>query len=385
MFVALIDVALQLGENIWRHLKLWLQDSPLQLMWAVSLFFVLVGTGIQAVAAQNGWSPGIYRLWYLSILVIPIVLVGQGLIYLAMRRMFAHFIMGFLLVALAIGVIGIFRAQFAILQGLPGSIQIEAEIPAPLQSLITVLRDFGIAAGIGGVLWIVTSFSWNGGSRLRVLVVILATTGILTLSVSSTPGSLQGILPLRLVTIAALFAALILAGRVSNVAPLSPLLLARRRFRIKAVSIGLSATFILGAVALLPVAPLYMGIANARFKSVYIQEVPVENNGVYLVTNQGVMQIYSWSIEPDDYPSDTAVLKASGLQHFVIVSKQFDDPVNYRLYSLTTGQIIPWQSFDHKNGELILNAGPLNTGQYELDTPTDNMFGGHTWQFFTLN
>jgi hypothetical protein len=96
------------------------------------------------------------------------------------------------------------------------------------------------------------------------------------------------------------------------------------------------------------------------------------------------MQLYGWSIEPDDFPSDSPVLDLTTVHKFVVVSKQFDVPDAYQLYNGTTGQQVKWQSISQQGVELTFTAASLDPGNYEFVTPTDSMFGGDTYEYFTL-
>jgi hypothetical protein len=112
--------------------------------------------------------------------------------------------------------------------------------------------------------------------------------------------------------------------------------------------------------------------------------VPAENRGAYLVTTHGAMQVYSWYIEPPDFPVDAPELGAGEVKSFTVVAKQFDPPDKYQLYNLTTGQPVSWIASSQQGMHLSLDAGSLPPGQYMWITPTDSMFGGQTWQYFKL-
>ncbi|MGE5224294.1 MAG: hypothetical protein ACM3PY_17800 [Omnitrophica WOR_2 bacterium] len=384
MLSTLVDLIFKFGESVGHRLSYLSKERPSQLVWIASLLMIFLGTCFQAIAVLNGWSPSLYQLWLLFVVVLPIAFLGQGIIYLIMPRKPAHIVLGLLITVSIVVMIVTLRARFGFVQLLPATSQSQIGVPGSLRNVAAWFAAFGIVVGVGGAVLSLARFALNGGDRLRVLAVILAAAAILCQNFSNRTAPLGTAMLYRLMSTAALIAAAILIGRVFDTAPLSPEMLVKRRFRVKAIVIGVSAAGILSAVALLPVVPIYMGIANARFKSVYIQQVPTDNNGVYLVTNQGVLQVYSWSIEPEDYPGDSAVLNTTDIQHIVVVSKQFDVAANYRLYSLSTGEVIPWQSYEKNGTQLTLNPGLLEAGQYELQTPTDNMFGGDTWQYFTL-
>jgi hypothetical protein len=157
-----------------------------------------------------------------------------------------------------------------------------------------------------------------------------------------------------------------------------------RRQRIDAIATVGGATFIFGALIMLSVLPWVGGIVT-DVKHVFIPSLPADNEGAYLMTDQGVMQLFEWYLEPDDYPEDAPTLQANSVHSIAIVMKQFDAPQNYILINGTTGNQIRWGSVSKDGTRMILTpSSPLQPGEYELTAPTDGMFGGSTYHFFTL-
>jgi hypothetical protein len=363
-----------LGQPGWApHFLSW---RPYQCVWAAALGWIGIQAACRFFAAQVGWSPGLYRLWFLSSSVFPFAYIGGGLLYRLVPYKIARLSTTLLLVA-SLAIMGIALGTpigaDPLLAGAPRSLRLAA-------SLFSLYGLFMIVVGALGSAW---KFIWDGANRRSASAALIIALGALGLAAVPRVSPLAApFLPLA--AIAILFIGFRLASRPVPHQPLSVEQLKRRRLRITTVGLGFSVTTILGLVAVLPLMPVYMGIWNKPFKSVYIQQVPDENNGVYMITDQGVMQAYSWSIQPDDFPSDSPALDYTSVQKFVVVSKVFDDPQNYTLFNITTGEQIRWMSISQQGVELTLDPGPLQPGQYELDTPTDSMFGGDTYQYFTL-
>ncbi len=157
-----------------------------------------------------------------------------------------------------------------------------------------------------------------------------------------------------------------------------------RRQRIDAILTVGGALIIFGALLSLPIMPWAMGIVK-DVKHVYIPTLPADNDGAYLMTDQGVMELYEWYIEPDGFPSDAPTLQAANVHSIAIVLKQFDLPEHYILVNGTTGDQIRWGTVSKNGTQMILTPlEPLTPGQYELMAPTDGMFGGDTFHYFTL-
>ncbi len=155
-----------------------------------------------------------------------------------------------------------------------------------------------------------------------------------------------------------------------------------RRPRINLTVVGV--VFIFGVLLSLSILPWAMGIVK-DVKHVYIPSLPTDNDGAYLMTDQGVMELFEWYIEPDDYPTDAPTLQAANVHSIAIVMKQFDVPEHYVLVNGSTGEQIRWGEISQKGTQLMLTpAAPLEPGEYELTVPTDGMFGGDTYHYFTL-
>ena len=160
--------------------------------------------------------------------------------------------------------------------------------------------------------------------------------------------------------------------------------LGRRRQRVSSLLIGLGATVVLGSVAVLPAIPWAMGIVK-DVKHVYIPSIPTDNTGAYLVTDQGVMQLFTWYVEPDDFPEDAPTIPAATLHSIAAVQKQHDVIENYQLWNVDTIQLIPWVSWNDEDGYRTLDLpSPLPPGSYMFVLPSDSMYGGATWHFFKV-
>ena len=159
--------------------------------------------------------------------------------------------------------------------------------------------------------------------------------------------------------------------------------IAIRRKKVTQWGVSAGVIFLFGLVISLPILPWTMGIVTDA-KHVYTDNLPADNRGAYLFTSLGVMQLYSWYVEPEEFPQDAPILDVTSFQSVAVVQKQFDVPDNYRLYDMTTAQIVPWKSFQKNGMQMILTPGSLSPGDYELVAPTDSMFGGDTMHFFSL-
>ncbi len=155
----------------------------------------------------------------------------------------------------------------------------------------------------------------------------------------------------------------------------------RRRLRSLGVIVGVS--ILAGTIISVPILTWIMGI-NGDVQHVYTETLPTDNRGAYLLTDQGVMQLFAWHLELDQVPEDAPTLDAAGLDAVAIVQKQFYPPEQYALLRIDAGVRIDWQSSRQEGTQLFLDPGPLQPGAYMLIVETDEMFGGRTYHYFRV-
>jgi len=159
---------------------------------------------------------------------------------------------------------------------------------------------------------------------------------------------------------------------------------ARRQRVLRRLGIGAGAAVLLGSVAILPMLPWVMGIVTDA-RHVYTATVPTDNRGAYLVTDDGVMQLFAWHIQPEAFPSDAPTLDLGSIRVATVVQKQFSEVDSYQLLNLTTGQSVDWASSAVDGMQLTLRpAGDLPPGEYVFIVPSDGMFGGNSLHYFRL-
>jgi hypothetical protein len=141
---------------------------------------------------------------------------------------------------------------------------------------------------------------------------------------------------------------------------------------------------ILTMVAVLPALPWAMGIVTEA-QHVYIDEVPDANRGAYLDTDDGVMQLFTWRVDPGEFPSDAPTLQADAIQQVAIVQKRFDPVDEHVLREVDEGRPVAWADAAQDGTVLRLTPdGPLPAGRYKLRVPTDSMYGGVTTHYFIV-
>jgi len=126
--------------------------KPYQLLWAVGLFMYCVSTFTEFYWNIVGHNIVLYRLWYLIGAVLVAAYLGQGTIYLLMRRRRAHAFMAVLGAATVYAAIRVLTVNIDItgLTELTG----KGIFPTDVRAIITpVFNAFGTVALVGGAAY----------------------------------------------------------------------------------------------------------------------------------------------------------------------------------------------------------------------------------------
>lgn len=132
--------------------------GPHLLLWGIGLALYALGTFTEAYLAVR-WSPLMLRLWYLCGAMLTAAWLGQGTVYLLIRkRGVARALMALLLIASVAAIIGVFAAPMdasAFRLGAPISSEYKEILTrSGLLVLLTILLNiYGSVGLIGGAAW----------------------------------------------------------------------------------------------------------------------------------------------------------------------------------------------------------------------------------------
>jgi len=132
--------------------------TPHSLMWGLGLVWYGLGTFAEAYLAV-WWSPFILRLWYLAGAMLTAAWLGQGTMYLLVRkRGVAHAFAAGLLLVSVVAAIAVFSAPLtgaAFVPGVAISTQYKALLTrsGPIVLLTILLNIYGTLTLVGGALW----------------------------------------------------------------------------------------------------------------------------------------------------------------------------------------------------------------------------------------
>jgi hypothetical protein len=123
-----------------------------QLLWAIGLFMYAISAFTEFYWNIIGHNEVVYRLWYLIGAILVAAYLGQGTLYLLMKRKPANIIMGILAAASLYCVIRLFTVQIDIsnLTTLTGV----GILPTDVRAIATpIFNTFGTFALAGGALF----------------------------------------------------------------------------------------------------------------------------------------------------------------------------------------------------------------------------------------
>jgi hypothetical protein len=126
--------------------------KPYQLLWAAGLFMYTLSTFTEFWWNVVGHVDILYRLWYLIGAILVAAYLGQGTLYLLMRRRPAHLIMAILGVGTIYAVVRVFTVNIDIsnLTSLTGV----GVMPTDIRAIVTpVFNTFGTLALVGGAVY----------------------------------------------------------------------------------------------------------------------------------------------------------------------------------------------------------------------------------------
>src|SRR5512142_2369937 len=87
------------------------RHGPHLLLWGIGMVFYGIGGFCEAANSVIGWNPLIFRLWYLFGAVLVAAWLGQGTVYLLLRRRTANILMVLLGLASLFAAVQVFGAQ----------------------------------------------------------------------------------------------------------------------------------------------------------------------------------------------------------------------------------------------------------------------------------
>jgi len=165
--------------------------KPYQLLWSLGLLMYCISTFTEYWWNVQGHVEVMYRLWYLIGAVLVAAYLGQGTLYLVLKRKAAHIIMVVLGLASVYAIYRVFSVSIDI-NGL-ASLTGVGIFPTDIRAIITpIFNAFGTFALVGGAIYCAIIF-WRKRILLhRVYANVLIAVGAILPAVGGTHISIGG-------------------------------------------------------------------------------------------------------------------------------------------------------------------------------------------------
>jgi len=128
------------------------------LLWGIGMVFYGIGGGCEAAYIVAGWHPLIFRLWYLFGAILVAAWLGQGTVYLLVRRRIAHVLMIVLGLASLFAAVQVFNAQLDPAR-MTSSLHTGSELSGQaivspgVRVLTPFFNSYGTLTLVGGAIW----------------------------------------------------------------------------------------------------------------------------------------------------------------------------------------------------------------------------------------
>jgi len=161
------------------------------LLWGIGLVLYGIGTLTAALYASSGFSELGFRLWYLCGAMLVAAYLGQGTIYLLVRRKIggiklAHILMAVLLLASICGAIVVFGAELDPSQIQDDTLSGDAIVSSGVRGLTPFFNIYGTLFLVGGALYSAWIFWRKRVMRHRVIGNVLIAAGAMLVAASGT-------------------------------------------------------------------------------------------------------------------------------------------------------------------------------------------------------
>lgn len=128
------------------------------LLWGIGLLMYATGGLMEAFYGLFGWHPLVFRVWYLFGAVLVAAWLGQGTVYLLIRKRvagvrIAHILMGVLFVGSVYAASRVFSAQLDPSRMIAGELSGHAIITPGVRVLTPFFNIYGVLMLVGGAIY----------------------------------------------------------------------------------------------------------------------------------------------------------------------------------------------------------------------------------------
>jgi len=131
----------------------WIGRRLHSLFWGVGMIFYGIGGAMEALYGFFGWNALVFRLWYLFGAILVAAWLGQGTVFLLVRKRWANRLFYLLLVGSVYAAFKVFSAQLDPAQMVNGELSGHAILTPGVRILTPFFNIYGVIALIGGAIY----------------------------------------------------------------------------------------------------------------------------------------------------------------------------------------------------------------------------------------
>jgi len=135
-------------------LRRWYYGRRLySLFWGLGMIFYGIGGAMEAWYGFFGWNPLVFRLWYLFGAILVAAWLGQGTIFLLVRKRWAYWLFYVLLAASIFAAWRVFTAELDPTLMISGELSGHAIVTPGVRILTPFFNLYGVIALVGGAIY----------------------------------------------------------------------------------------------------------------------------------------------------------------------------------------------------------------------------------------
>lgn len=123
------------------------------LFWGIGMLFYAIGGAMEALYGFFGWHPLVFRLWYLFGAILVAAWLGQGTVFLLVRKGWAYWLFYILLAASIFATYRVFVAELDPTQMIAGELSGHAIVTPGVRILTPFFNLFGVITLVGGAIY----------------------------------------------------------------------------------------------------------------------------------------------------------------------------------------------------------------------------------------
>lgn len=156
-------------------LKKWVERrQPYLLLWGIGFLMYAIGGAMEAIYGFAGWSPLVFRLWYLFGAILVAAWLGQGTVYLLVHRRIggirlANILMAILAIGSLYAVFKVAGAQLDPSEMLNGELSGHAITSSGVRVLTPFFNLYGVVMLVGGAIYSAYHF-WSTRSQVNRMI-----------------------------------------------------------------------------------------------------------------------------------------------------------------------------------------------------------------------